>query len=513
MIKRDELQTLLVSDETYRIEKTISTTNMDKFCEAICAFSNDMPNGKQNGYLLIGVNDNGSLSGLNVTDELKIKISAVRSDGNILPLPIMNVESFAFEGGDVLVVEVTPSLTPPVRYRGRTHIRIGPRKGVATLCEERILTERASVYYRSFDTTPCREASIEDIDLTLFVNDYLPKAIKEDSDEIDNRTNKEKMAALRLFNLQYDCPTYAAVILFGKNPLYFLMGDYIQYVRYDGLSNVSDILNEFQFKGNLIKMLPKLDAFIETSLIEQRPVAISALKEEIRYTYPKWAIRELLMNAIMHRDYNSNTPTKLYQYRDGIEIVNAGGLFGNARPENFPSVNDYRNPIIAEALKTLGYVNKFNRGVARVQYELEANENGKAEFTVDKITVFEVKVKITDQDSNQDSNQDGNQDSNQDGNQDTSVVSIGENHSFHVSLSSESIYILEICNVTAMSKSEIFKSLGLTSQSKNVKAHLQPLLDCRFLIQTIKDKPTSRHQKYAITDLGREYLVYIKGIK
>ena len=154
MIKRDELQTLLVSDETYRIEKTISTTNMDKFCEAICAFSNDMPNGKQNGYLLIGVNDNGSLSGLNVTDELKIKISAVRSDGNILPLPIMNVESFAFEGGDVLVVEVTPSLTPPVRYRGRTHIRIGPRKGVATLCEERILTERASVYYRSFDTTP-----------------------------------------------------------------------------------------------------------------------------------------------------------------------------------------------------------------------------------------------------------------------------------------------------------------------------------------------------------------------
>ena len=60
MITREELLDLLKSTETYRVEKTISTTNMDKFCEAICAFANDMPNSKKNGYLLIGVNDDGS---------------------------------------------------------------------------------------------------------------------------------------------------------------------------------------------------------------------------------------------------------------------------------------------------------------------------------------------------------------------------------------------------------------------------------------------------------------------
>lgn len=53
MITKEELQVLLNSTETYRIEKTISTSNKDKFCEAICAFANDMPNSRKPGYLLI----------------------------------------------------------------------------------------------------------------------------------------------------------------------------------------------------------------------------------------------------------------------------------------------------------------------------------------------------------------------------------------------------------------------------------------------------------------------------
>ena len=98
------------------------------------------------------------------------------------------------------------------------------------------------------------------------------------------------------------------------------------------------------------------------------------------------------MNAVMHREYQTHTPTKLYQYNDRIEIVNAGGLYGNATPDNFPSVNDYRNPIVAEVLKVLGYVNKFNRGIARVKSDLIENGNGNADFKVDKRTVFEVVI-------------------------------------------------------------------------------------------------------------------------
>ena len=392
MITKEELQELLQSTETFRIEKTISTTNKDKFCEAICAFANDMPNSKKAGYLLIGIDDNGQRNGLKVTDALLKNISSIRTEGNILPLPVMNVDFVSFDDGDVLIVEVFPSEFPPVRYHGRTYIRIGPRKDKATTQEENMLVERRSANFPTFDTTPCLEATLDDIDTKQFINEYLPKAIDEEVLAADTRSIKEQMASLRLYNMKYDCPTNAAIILFGKNPKYFLFGDYIQYVCFGGKDNAAPIIKEKEFIGSLMTMLPRVDAFIGDSLIVARPVPVTNLREEIQKNYPKWAIRELVMNALMHRDYKTNTPTKLYQYDDRLEITNAGGLYGNARPENFPNVNDYRNPIVAEALRVLGYVNKFNRGIARVQEELEENGNGKAQFDVDKLTVFSVIV-------------------------------------------------------------------------------------------------------------------------
>ena len=115
MITKEEVLQLLKSTETYRIERTASTSDMDKFQEAICAFSNDLPSSRKNGYLILGARDNGSLSGLKVDDALMKKIAGIRSDGNILPLPMMSVERFEFEEGDLLVVEVYPALVPPVR--------------------------------------------------------------------------------------------------------------------------------------------------------------------------------------------------------------------------------------------------------------------------------------------------------------------------------------------------------------------------------------------------------------
>jgi len=153
MITKDEIQELLHSTETYRVERTTSTTDMDKFQEAICAFSNDLPNSRKKGYLILGAYDNGTLSGLMVTDALLKKIAAIRSDGNILPIPVMSVERLEFPEGDLLVAEVTPSMLPPVRYRGRTFVRIGPRRDIATEAEERILAERRTSYMATFDAT------------------------------------------------------------------------------------------------------------------------------------------------------------------------------------------------------------------------------------------------------------------------------------------------------------------------------------------------------------------------
>lgn len=139
-------------------------------------------------------------------------------------------------------------------------------------------------------------------------------------------------------------------------------------------------------------MLQELESFVENAIVTQRPIADSLFREKIVVNYPNKALRELMMNACMHRDYQANMPIRLYQFDDHIEIMNAGGLYGEARPENFPSVNDYRNPIIAEAMKEMKYVNMFNQGVKRVQDMLFENGNRTAIFDVSKLTVFCVNV-------------------------------------------------------------------------------------------------------------------------
>lgn len=161
MITKDEVLGLLHSTETYRVERTTSTCNMDKFSEAICAFANDLPNSRKNGYLIIGANDDGSFSGLKVDDALLKRIAAIRSDGNILPIPSMVVERFEYPEGDLLVAEVKPSELPPVRYRGRTFVRIGPRRDIATEGEERTLAERRCAFMATFDATPCFSARLK----------------------------------------------------------------------------------------------------------------------------------------------------------------------------------------------------------------------------------------------------------------------------------------------------------------------------------------------------------------
>ena len=475
MITKAEIQELLKSTETYRVERTTSTGDMDKFQEAICAFSNDLPNSRKNGYLIIGAHDDGTLSGLKVDDALMKKIAAIRSDGNILPLPIMSVERFEFPDGDLLVAEVSPSLLPPVRYRGRTFVRIGPRRDIATEAEERILLERRTSYMATFDAMPCLGATINDIDVNYIKQDYLPQVIDAEVLASDKRDIKEQMASIHLYDLTHDCPTNAAIILFGNNPRHFLPGFYIQYVRFAGKAIGGQVLNEKRFQGPLYRLLPELELFVSNAIITQRPVAISLFREKAVINYPNNALRELLMNACMHRDYQSNMPVRLYQFDDHIEIMNAGGLYGEARPENFPTVNDYRNPIIAEAMKEMKYVNMFNQGIRRVQEMLRDNSNPEPIFTVDKITAFEVTVKPA---------------------LSLNLVSDEEKVTKSVTKMTETINdIIAFCS-TPKSMTEIMEHIGLKHRHNVKHRYIDPLIEGGFLTMTIPEKPNSRNQKY-----------------
>ena len=380
MLTTERLQAMMADHESDRVEMTVGVNDTDKFGQAVCAFANDFPNHRQPGYLLIGVDDRGKASGLTVTDGLLRKLGELRSNVNLEPLPAMTVQKYTLPDGDVAVVEVTPSDLPPVRYKGRVWIRVGPSRRAANRQEERLLVERRVALQRTFDSSPCHGCAIDDLALELFLVGYLPAAVSRDVIEENDREVREQMASLRCFDLAADCPTNAGALLFAKRPLQWIPGARIQFVRWAGASMADDPVSEKSFSGDLLSVLREVQAFVPLQT-QVHPVAESALRERADMDYPTVAIRELLLNAVMHRSYESNAPVRFYCYEDRIEIQSPGGLYGMASPENFPEQTDYRNPVVAEAMATLGYVNAFGRGVRRAQEALRRNGNPPAEFT------------------------------------------------------------------------------------------------------------------------------------
>jgi len=378
----DELRALIVGGSADRIKRTRSTTDTGKFREAICAFSNDMPGYGRPGYLVIGVDDDGSSAGLVATDDLLQQFASYRDDGQILPQPLVSVSQQPHPdgGGDVIVVEVRPHDLPPVRFKGRIHIRVGPRKATASEAEERVLVERRSSRFPTFDATPCPEGGLRRMDLETFRQTYRPHAVAAEVIAENHREVAEQLAALRFYNLKRGCPTNAGMIVFGDDPLDLFPGAKVQFVQFAGAELADEVLSEKVFTGNLITQLSELDSFLK-GRFTQKPVKASELREVAVFDFPTDAVRELLMNAVLHRDYQSTSPVRFYQFSDRIEIQNPGGLYGEASPENFPRVNAYRNPIVAEAMHVLGYVNRFGRGIARAKRALL--DNGSAEPSFD----------------------------------------------------------------------------------------------------------------------------------
>ena len=111
--------------------------------------------------------------------------------------------------------------------------------------------------------------------------------------------------------------------------------------------------------------------------------ADSLLHEKSVFPYPHQALREFVINAVLHRSYESTGPVRVYWFSDRVEIQSPGGLYGEASPENFPNRNSYRNPVLAEALKTLGFMSCFGMGVERALAALLRNGNPFAEFRFD----------------------------------------------------------------------------------------------------------------------------------
>ncbi len=306
MLTQEELERLLRDLESDRVERTQSTTNTDKFSQAVCAFSNDLPNARSPGYLTIGVSDTGDPVGITVTDQLLQNLTGLRSDGNILPLPIITVSKFTVDSRDLAIVEVQPSDLPPVRYKGQVWIRVGPRRAIASESEERLLVERRVSRVHSFDVSPVVDASLADLSLPLF-GAYRQEAIARDVITSNHRTIEQQLESLRFYDTGVEAPTVAGLLLFGTNPRYFFPGAYVQFLRLQGSTLTDRPIDQAEISGDLLTMVRELEERIKVHN-QANLKWISPLKENLYYDYAEIAVRELLLNAIMHRDYHLILP-------------------------------------------------------------------------------------------------------------------------------------------------------------------------------------------------------------
>ncbi len=384
MLTDQQLEELYSDLESDRVERKESAADMQRIRQAICALSNDMVGHGQTGVIFVGVQDDGSCAGLDITDQLLLNLTAIRSNGQILPMPVMSVEKKTLSGCEVAVIQVEPSYYPPIRFNGRTWIRVGPRRDTATAEEERRLNERRAAHNLPWDLQPINVANITDLDIDFFHRTYLPSAIATEVLEQNGRTVEQQLASLRFVIGPDDSPTIVGLLALGKSPADYIPGGYVQFVRFDGTELTDDIIDQKDIHGPLSQILSELDGILNanirigTNIVEQA-------KEVRTPDYPVAALQQLARNAIMHRDYQtSNAPTRVYWFKDRIEIQNPGGPYGQVTVENFgqPGITDYRNPNVAEVMKTLGFVQRFGVGISVAKQQLADNGNPEPEFEI-----------------------------------------------------------------------------------------------------------------------------------
>ncbi|HEY3847773.1 MAG TPA: ATP-binding protein [Acetobacteraceae bacterium] len=383
MLSDDELRRLLRDGETDHIERTQSHADRRKFGEAICAFANDLPDRRQVGVLFVGVRDNGDCANIVIDEQLQQTLMGFRTDGTILPPPMMHVRRHTLDGCTMAIVEVTPSDNPPIKFDGRVCIRIGPRRGYATSEEERRLIEKRRWGALPFDQQPMAGAAPQDIDVLRFREEYLPVAVHPDVLAANERSTDQQMRALGLLG-PGDQPTVLGLLVCGKDPRSWLPGAYVQFVRYPSNEIGEVVQDQKEIDGPLAELFRRLDDVIANN-IEQR-ADLSGSLQQTNPSYPTIALQELVRNAVIHRSYETTTsPVMLTWYANRVEITSPGGPYGAVTAATFgqPGLTDARNPNPASAAKMMGFVQRFGSGIPRAEAALRANGNRPVEFRIE----------------------------------------------------------------------------------------------------------------------------------
>lgn len=383
-----DLEALASKGEATTIEFKESIAGLDGISKTVCAFANDINGFGSPGLILIGVDKDGRIVGTPSDDATLQKLAQLRVDGKITPTPSMTVTPVAVQGKTVIVLEVSPSESPPVRRHGIAYVRIGTTTTPATSEEERRLIEQRKGRALPFDARGISGSAIGDLDVKRFQLDYLTEAVNPSVLAENGRSVEQQLAALKLMDGEGRA-TPTGLLVVGIDPLSWLPGAYVQFRRIAGDKITDDTIDEARSSGTIdviVRVLEeKLSAHNVTSL------TIPGERHVKRSLYPITALQQIIRNAVMHRDYEISAPIRVTWFDDRIQIDNPGGPF-QIQPDKLgePGFTGYRNPNVAEAMHNMGLVERFGVGIPLARKALEDNGNPPLEIRADGNFVFVV---------------------------------------------------------------------------------------------------------------------------
>ena len=372
-----ELQQLVAQGEGQQLEFKRSLAELETAARTVVAFANT-----DGGVLLFGVRDSGDILGVEIGQNTKERITSLVTETSD-PLVYPAVEFIKVGERTVIVMRVAASENRPHLCKGRAYQRVGATDVQLSRDEyERLLLGRATA---AFDRQPI--PGTDDTDLSEErVRWYLKLRAEKRGIAGPENPLPELLLGIGAVVAQTDrlVPTRAGILCFGRHPQAAIPHSEVRVARFKGTST-AHFIDRADLQGTLPEMIDAAEQFISRNTRLAAKI-VNFRRQEVT-EYPFVAIREAICNAVCHRDYRmEGAAVRISIFDDRIEVNSPGGLPAGVTLANIERKHVLRNPIIANYLYDVFYIEKWGTGIARMRRAMR--EHGLAEPRLEDLNDF-----------------------------------------------------------------------------------------------------------------------------